>query len=232
MIRGPTKRRLERWGWLAAASLLLSGCLNPPPPQASTGDPLRGDQPPIPTAPTPTATAKTTEPDGKPTGPPAPVSRPSNSAAALAASTSTSKINDPDPLTGPDPRTTSTAPDWKPSTETASIVLHGPQALDGPSPTLSSAPSTKPGVARGVTPASATVANVDSFQNAQNLLRSIGATSQVLETVGDTGKWHFLCRIPDPVQPSRLTVYEATVAGEDGLAAMRAVLHQIEQEKH
>ena len=199
MRRGATSR-LGRLLWPAAASLLLAGCVNQPVPSGNDSDPLTGG-PPIPATPTPEATAKTTTPpgDGKSstTQPPA-TPHPSESQASLAANTPKEKVPPADPRT--DPRARSTSPDWHPP---PGASLHEPQPVDPGTATPS-------GLTRAVAPAPAGPARADSWQQAQDLLTSLGVTEQRLETVGDKGDWHFYCVLRDPMQPTRRTVYEKT----------------------
>jgi hypothetical protein len=51
-----------------------------------------------------------------------------------------------------------------------------------------------------------------------------------LETWGDNGEWKFWCRVPKAENPNLGTVYEAKASGENGLAAVRAVLEQIDRD--
>src|SRR5262249_30639000 len=120
----------------------------------------------------------------------------------------------------PDPRIHSTAPDWHgPSGPGA--TLHDPQPVET---TGASSTSPGPGVTRAVAPAP----RFDSYQQAQDLLVSLGVTEQVLETTGDKGDWHFLCKVPDPRKPGSKLVFEGTAPGENGLAVIRAVLRKME----
>jgi hypothetical protein len=77
---------------------------------------------------------------------------------------------------------------------------------------------------------SATGARGDGWQQVQDQLATRGVTYQHLETSGDDGRWKFSCAIPDRRNPATRHVYEAVAAGESGLAAIRAVLAQIDQE--
>jgi hypothetical protein len=69
----------------------------------------------------------------------------------------------------------------------------------------------------------------DGYQQAQQILTQRGVTYQRLETT-DNGLWHFICSIPDR-QSGEVSKYEASLPGEGGLAAIRAVLNQIDQER-
>jgi hypothetical protein len=71
----------------------------------------------------------------------------------------------------------------------------------------------------------------DAYAQAQEMLRAHGVTWQRLETWGEGGEWKFSCSIPNPQNPSIRRNYEFRAPGEYGLAAIRAVLEQIERER-
>jgi hypothetical protein len=70
----------------------------------------------------------------------------------------------------------------------------------------------------------------DSYAQLQDSLKARRVTSQRLETLGDSGEWRFWCAVPKVDNPNIRHVYEAKVAGENGLAAVRAVLEQIDHD--
>jgi hypothetical protein len=71
----------------------------------------------------------------------------------------------------------------------------------------------------------------DAYAQAQEMLRARGVTWQRLETWGEGGEWKFSCSIPNPQNPSIRRNYEYRAPGEYGLAAIRAVLEQIDRER-
>jgi hypothetical protein len=62
------------------------------------------------------------------------------------------------------------------------------------------------------------------------LLQARGATFQRLETLGDSGEWHYSCSVPHPNNVNIRRTYEAR--GRDPRSAMAAVLKQMDQEQH
>jgi hypothetical protein len=70
---------------------------------------------------------------------------------------------------------------------------------------------------------------VSSFEQAQALLSSHGVKWQRLETWGDQGEWKFSCSIPSRQNAFISRTYEGRAT--DSLAAVRAVLAQIDKER-
>jgi hypothetical protein len=70
----------------------------------------------------------------------------------------------------------------------------------------------------------------DAYLQLQDALKARRVTSQRLETWGDGGEWRFWCRVPRADNPNLGRVYEAKAPGENGMAAIRAVLEQIDQD--
>jgi hypothetical protein len=87
---------------------------------------------------------------------------------------------------------------------------------------LTATSATSPGVAPMV-PLS------DAYAQVQEALRARRVSAQRLETSGDAGEWHFWCAIPRADNPNLRTNYEAKAVGENGLAAMRAVIEEIDR---
>ena len=69
---------------------------------------------------------------------------------------------------------------------------------------------------------------IDSFQQAEDQLAARGVISQQLRQVGSNGAWEFSCRVPDPHNPGLNNVHVATAPGENGVAAMRMVIQEID----
>jgi hypothetical protein len=70
----------------------------------------------------------------------------------------------------------------------------------------------------------------DSFQQLQEALRTRHVSFQRLESWGDSGEWTFRCSVPKPDNPNLQTRYEAKAAGDNGLAAIRSVIEQIDRD--
>ncbi len=68
----------------------------------------------------------------------------------------------------------------------------------------------------------------DSYAQLQEALRARHVATQRLETWGDAGDWHFWCRVPQADNPNIGRVYEARAVGENGMAAIRAVIEEID----
>lgn len=67
-----------------------------------------------------------------------------------------------------------------------------------------------------------------SYEEAQAKLQARGVNWQVLKRVGGD-RWFFQCTIPDPRDPYTQLNFEVTAPGRGGVAAMEAVLRQIEE---
>jgi hypothetical protein len=92
---------------------------------------------------------------------------------------------------------------------------------------LFSAPSRASTASRTVVPAGGNY--VTTYEQAQAFLTARGVKWQRLETWGDSGEWKFSCSIPNPQNEFISRTYEARASTD--LAAMRAVLEQIERER-
>jgi hypothetical protein len=71
----------------------------------------------------------------------------------------------------------------------------------------------------------------DTYLQLQEMLRVRGVSWQRLEMVGDAGEWTFRCAIPNPQTPNIRRNYQARAVGDCGLAAIRAVIDQIDREQ-
>jgi hypothetical protein len=222
-------------GLLASALLGLAGCVHRPGGTGSAGggaavapapsvaefDPLLGG-PPLRAA-APSATPTSGDKGAGAALPAAP--NPTASTAALAAGPAKDKSRDKDA----DPRLSgSPAPEWRgQGARTGGTVLHDPEPLAGAEHAEGRQTTTvhPPVLDRAVTPAEA-VSTVDSYQEAQRLLAAYGVTYQSLRTVGEAGEWEFSCEAPLDAKTSHPV--RAVKAGENGLAAIRAALQQLE----
>jgi hypothetical protein len=108
-----------------------------------------------------------------------------------------------------------------------------PAALTGPSAAvkLGSPRASDKGLAADNGPVATVAAPVLkrlNYEEVQARLVARGVNWQELKRMsGD--RWHFLCTVPDPKDPSAQMNFEDTATGRGGVAAMEAVLHQIEQ---
>jgi hypothetical protein len=68
-----------------------------------------------------------------------------------------------------------------------------------------------------------------TYDQAQARLSALGVTWQRLETQGTPAEWQFSCSIPNRQNPSIRRTYQAQ--GHDSLAAIQAVLEQIDREQ-
>lgn len=71
----------------------------------------------------------------------------------------------------------------------------------------------------------------DSYEKLQRQLLARGVVWQQLKNV-ERDEWHFICAIPDPQQPNVRRNYEARAAGPLGLAAIRAVIDEIDRDRY
>jgi hypothetical protein len=70
---------------------------------------------------------------------------------------------------------------------------------------------------------------ITTYEQAQARLTARGVTWQRLETTGAQGEWQFSCSLPNRQNPSISHTYQAQ--GHDPLAAIKAVLEQIDREQ-
>jgi hypothetical protein len=213
-----------RWGYrllILSGLLALAGCASDV--AGLLDDPIRGG-PRIPLNATTTegargaASAETPAPGGLPALPPAQAPS-SNAALAVGAS--------------------GVAPDRLPTTEVG-VKLSGPRPVieNGerkPEPSQSRlAPIAATGGA--ITPVSAVVAAPavpapGAYEQLQQMLVARGVTSQRLETGSNPDEWHFVCTIPLPGLDNLERTYEARAVGASGLAAIRAVIADIDKDR-
>jgi len=81
------------------------------------------------------------------------------------------------------------------------------------------------------TPAAPAAPATDSFEQVQQMLLQRGVVWQQLKTGSGPGEWLFSCAIPDPQNPKFRVNYEARAVGPNGVAAMKAVIAQIDQDR-
>jgi hypothetical protein len=100
-----------------------------------------------------------------------------------------------------------------------------------PRPTSSTTqPSTNGG--NKTAPATGPVsANEASYEQLQQMLQSRGVVWQHLRTGAERGEWLFICAVPNPTTPGVQRHYEARAVGPNGLAAIRAVLNEIDEDQ-
>jgi hypothetical protein len=96
-------------------------------------------------------------------------------------------------------------------------------------PELSAPAGGAPMTATSATSPAPMVPLSDAYAQVQEALRARRVSAQRLETSGDGGEWHFWCAIPRADNPNLRTNYEAKAVGENGLAAMRAVIEEIDR---
>jgi hypothetical protein len=69
-----------------------------------------------------------------------------------------------------------------------------------------------------------------SYEQLQQQLQARGVVWQHLRTGVERGEWLFVCGVPDPTTPGIQRHYEARAVGPNGLAAIRAVLNDIDND--
>jgi hypothetical protein len=72
-------------------------------------------------------------------------------------------------------------------------------------------------------------AETNTYEQAQARITALGPTWQRLESQGNPAEWQFSCSIPNRQNPSISRTYQAQ--GQTALAAMQAVLEQIDREQ-
>jgi hypothetical protein len=213
--------RTEKYSvMLVFGSLLMTGCLSDNRGYADNlgPDPLRGGVPvqaagrdrPPPGGPAPGAPAAPAAAAG-----PTPAAPASTTSPAALASGSFSPLDPNRSLQiggSPPARPTGTS-EWKGS---------------GPADVKPERPEPPPPTARGALPSFGFLggSRVATYEQAQSLLAARRVSWQRLETWGDEGEWKFSCRIPNP---HIARTYEARA--REPIAALRAVLEQIDQEQ-
>lgn len=81
------------------------------------------------------------------------------------------------------------------------------------------------------TGATTPAAGIDSFEQAMRLLDERRVTFRTLTYRPESSEWEFICAIPHPSEPATQRKYEARAAGDNGLAAIRAVLDKIDTDQ-
>lgn len=201
-------------------------------------DPLLGSQVPPQSAAAPASQADT--PAQAAAARPAPPSLPSTYAAAGPAALASGETATPENgrelrITG-DTSTTSASPSSGAARGVAPGVTVGnpePAASDStsrlaPVPT-STAPVQQLGApAAASPPLGSAAAKVQTFEQAQQFLTQHGVDYQQLEKV-ENGWWKFVCSAHNPAHPNTRRTYATTGAFPDPLAAIRAVITEMEQ---
>ncbi len=243
-------RPAPRLAWCVLA--LLAGCQGTSP-SPRIPDPLVTSSPlpltPAAGAATGATAAGSTESKG--TVPPLPAQHSLTSQAALAgggapppvADTSRNNLRINDGSSTPSAGTAGSATAW-PLTGAAAGSTGGWPATGSGSPPGTALQAPEPSGAGRLAPVAASptvpfklaassgpAAPGDGYQQLQEMLRVRGVSWQRLETWGDAGEWKFRCSVPDPQKPGTGHNYEARAAGENGLAAIRAVLDQIDRDR-
>lgn len=215
---------------LAWALGLVAGCASSSRAPTSQQDPLFGPGTPrrATTAPGLTSSATPTE------VPPPPIPGETRSPAALASGKIPVFDSNRDLRIGGQDES---ARGWR-GTEgvlTAGVKLNGPE----PDPTVpaavvlpAGAGGTAPAIpSTGFAPATPPAAPSPGLTQDQLLgrMKSLGVQWQRLESTTDTAGWRFICSLPSPTNPNASRTYEARAT--EPLAAMQAVLEQIERER-
>jgi hypothetical protein len=123
---------------------------------------------------------------------------------------------------------TSSGGPWRGSDSGA--VLKAPEIVGGPAPL----PPATSGF--GPAPAGAPVTltsggAITTMEQAYAALKQRGVTWSNLQQL-DRGEWKFICAIPNPQNATNQTKYVGSAPGENGLAAIRAILDQIDRDAH
>jgi hypothetical protein len=242
----PILRRSLAW-WVALA--LLAGCESASPRGAGP-DPLLGDAMPSPAGgAAPAAPAASAAPaTGTASGvPPLPATTTVTAPAALAGGAGTPPAPDSGrndmripatPVSNPTPGAAGPpTPGWPQNGSPPPCLAPQAPEVAGSTARLSPVPAAPvppvPFTLAASSPAtgSGAAGQPDGYLQLQEMLRARGVTWQRLETWGDAGEWKFRCSIPNPQNRSVGRNYEARAAGDYGLAAIRAVIEQIDLEK-
>jgi hypothetical protein len=118
--------------------------------------------------------------------------------------------------------------DRQPAGADAGVKLGGPRATEARLTPVAATTG-------GLTPASAVVvtpgAAAGSYEQLQEMLRARGVVWQQLKTTGNKDEWHFHCAVPQAGLDNIERTYEARAVGPLGLAAIRAVIAEIDQDR-
>jgi hypothetical protein len=136
----------------------------------------------------------------------------------------------PIPAVTPGPNPTADAGGWRGQGTPASVTLRTPEPTGDPGARGGAPPAAVPPAAGSpnVTPV-AVAAGRGEYEQLQEMLAKRGVNWQRLETWGTGGEWKFTCSIPNAQNPSVSRMYEGTAGGRNGLAAVQAVLEQIDR---
>jgi hypothetical protein len=219
--------------WLVVSALLaLAGCVSDPVTRVSD-DPLVGGSP-IPSGNAPlTGTARGVlaydSPEAKeptlppPQGPTSPAALTSGAPAAPAPATDKPVASTPP--AGPAPKLQGPRPAAPESSARLTPVAAPAPAAD---------PAVRPASAVVVTPAVVTPAAPAasaSYEQLQQMLEKRGVTWQQLKTGAKKDEWQFTCSIPRAGQSNLERQYEVSAVGPYGLAAIRAVIAEIDKDQ-
>jgi hypothetical protein len=82
-------------------------------------------------------------------------------------------------------------------------------------------------------PPAGTIAATGSIDQMMRYLETRGVKGFKLQMNSDTGQWRCTCAIPDPQNPMQKTTYDTGETGAtDPLAALRAVVEEVERKTH
>ena len=216
---------------LGPSYLVVAGCATEQKPAAPAVDPLLGG---VPLPPPPVAQAAAPPP---PASGPAPLPAPSSATSPAALAPGAFQPLDPNHDlrigggSSPAPAASPASGTWRGQSAPADVALQRPEAAAEAPPAQRLQPQPVP-AAQPVQPAPVfglTASQVVTFEQAQASLRAHGVTWQRLETSADAGEWTFSCWIPSRQNPSTHQNYEARAS--DQIAALRAVLEQIERDQ-
>jgi hypothetical protein len=241
--------RARRLAWIVAL-LAAVGCQTPNSNQSTEpltpADPLLGGPPLITTPSSPQAArgAPVSGTGANSTGPrPIPTNTSATSPAEIAAGgppepSSTLRIPTGNTTPGsspssPGPNAPAASGPWRGNQPSSGgAILKPPETVGAPLP-AAPPPTGTTGFAPvpGGAPVQLTSsAGVGSLDQAYALLDKHKMTWSNLQYLGDQKEWKFSCAIPNPQNPNVQTRYSFQAPGKDGLAAVREVLQQIEQD--
>jgi len=212
-------RRLRRLAPCLLA-LGLAGCV-PATTPAFDNDPLFGG-PPVPRGGAVAAAPKTTGPAASPPAF-APPSAPGGPAALAAAAPAGDAMN---LRIGPAPAAVTSAPHdggepWNSAGPAAGAILQHPQPITDP--------SVHPSAAADPPTAAPSAPAAGQYEQLQAMLAQRGVAFEALEGPDAKGVWRFRCGVPAKGDPNSTHNFEESAPGDNGLAAMRTVLKDIDQ---
>jgi hypothetical protein len=108
----------------------------------------------------------------------------------------------------------------------AAVTLGGPRSADSTSRLV---PTPAPGTVLPVAATSVPVAAEGSYEQLQEMLLARGVSWQQLKTGSGKDEWVFSCAVP--LRNNMEQRYDGRAVGRGGLAAIRAVIEQIDKER-